>query len=624
MNILSADNISKQFGDRYLLKNVTLGVLKGQKIALVGSNGSGKTTLLNILTGSILPDEGKVATRKDVKIGFLSQNPQFDEKLSIADTIFTSENPQQKAIKAYEQALLHPEKPEALQKSLEMMDDLQAWDYEIKIKQILGKLDIHDLDKKISELSGGQKKRVALAYFLIDDPDLLILDEPTNHLDVETIEWLEYQLSMSEKSLLLVSHDRYFLDKVCNKIVELDFGQIYHYEGNYGYFLEKKAEREAIEQSEIQKAKNLFRKELEWIRKQPKARGTKAKYRIDNFYKIQEKAQSGKQEQNLQIDTKTSRLGNKILELKDVYKKYGVQKIAENLTYTFQKGEKIGIVGVNGVGKSTLLKMITGQIAPDQGTIELGETVKLGYYSQDELKYQEGQRVLDFIKEIAEVVTLGNGETITASQFLNRFLFSPEVQYKPIEKLSGGEKRRLQLMQVLIQNPNFLILDEPTNDLDIQTLNILEEFLENFQGCLLLVSHDRYFMDKLVEHLFILEGEGKIKDFNGNYSDYRNWLDEQTEQEKMQEKNKSEKIETKIEPTITASVSKRKLSFKEKQEFESLEKEIKQLEQKKAQLVEKLNVGEGSHEDLINWAKEIEQISSLLDEKEIRWLELSE
>lgn len=622
MNILSADNISKQFGDRYLLKNVTLGILKGEKIALVGNNGSGKTTLLNILTGSVLPDEGKVATRKDVKIGFLSQNPQFDENLTIADTIFTSENPQQKAIKAYEQALLHPEKPEALQKSLGLMDNLQAWDYEIKIKQILGKLDIHDLDKKISELSGGQKKRVALAYFLIDDPDLLILDEPTNHLDVETIEWLEYHLSMSEKSLLLVSHDRYFLDKVCNKIVELDFGQIYHYEGNYAYFLEKKAEREAIEQSEIQKAKNLFRKELEWIRKQPKARGTKAKYRIDNFRKIQEKAQSGKQEQNLQIDTKTSRLGNKILELKNVYKQYGVQKIVEDFTYTFQKGEKIGIVGVNGVGKSTLLKMITGQTPPDQGTIELGETVKLGYYSQDTLQYQEGQRVLDFIKEIAEVVTLGNGETITASQFLNRFLFPPEVQYKPIEKLSGGEKRRLQLMQVLIQNPNFLILDEPTNDLDIQTLNILEDFLESFQGCLLLVSHDRYFMDKLVEHLFILEGEGKIKDFNGNYSDYRNWLDEQAEQEKAIEKIKPE---VKTEPhTTTPTTTKRKLSFKEKQEFENLEKEIKQLEEKKAILVTRLNAGEGSHEDLINWAREIEQISNLLDEKEMRWLELSE
>jgi len=621
MNILSADNISKQFGDRYLLKNVTLGVLKGQKIALVGNNGSGKTTLLNILTGSVLPDEGKVAARKDIKVGFLSQNPQFDENLSIADTIFTSENPQQKAIKAYEQALEHPENAEALQKTLEVMDNLQAWDYEVKIKQILGKLDIHDLEKKISELSGGQKKRVALAYFLIDDPDLLILDEPTNHLDVETIEWLEYHLSMSEKSLLLVSHDRYFLDKVCNKIVELDFGQIYHYEGNYAYFLEKKAEREAIEQSEIQKAKNLFRKELEWIRKQPKARGTKAKYRVDNFYKIQEKAQSGKQEQNLQIDTKTSRLGSKILELKGVHKQYGVQKIVENFTYTFQKGDKIGVVGVNGVGKSTLLKMIMGQTEPNQGTIELGETVKLGYYSQDELRYQEGQRVLDFIKEIAEVVTLSNGETITASQFLNRFLFPPEVQYKPIEKLSGGEKRRLQLMQVLIQNPNFLILDEPTNDLDIQTLNILEDFLESFQGCLLIVSHDRYFMDKLVEHLFVLEGEGKIKDFNGNYSDYRNWLDEETEQEKVTEKPKNE---VKTEQPVASTTSKRKLSFKEKQEFESLEKEIKQLEEKKAGLVLKLNTGEGSHEDLSQWAKEIEQISSLIDEKEMRWLELSE
>ncbi|MDX1905232.1 MAG: ABC-F family ATP-binding cassette domain-containing protein, partial [Thermonemataceae bacterium] len=446
-------------------------------------------------------------------------------------------------------------------------------------------------------------------------------DEPTNHLDIETIEWLEYHLSLSEKSILLVSHDRYFLDKVCNKILELDNGEMFGYNGNYAFFLEKKAEREAIEESEIQKAKNLFRKELDWIRRQPKARGTKAKYRVENFYKIQEKANSGKKEQNLQIDTKTTRLGNKILEISHIHKNFGEQKIVDDFSYIFKKNDKIGLVGKNGVGKSTLLKIFTQAISTDKGEITHGETLQIGYYSQDTLSYKEGQRVIDFIKEIAEVVTLSNGEVITASQFLNRFLFPPEVQYKMIEKLSGGEKRRLQLMEVLIKNPNFLILDEPTNDLDIQTLNILEDFLENFQGCLLIVSHDRYFMDKLVEHLFVMEGNGKIRDFNGNYTDYREEQDEL-----MKQKSNATPSQKKQSGSIAEAEkeAKKKLSFKEKQELENLEKEIAALESEKQNFIQKLHHNNGSHQELSLWAAEIKKIEELLALKEIRWLELSE
>jgi ATP-binding cassette subfamily F protein uup len=617
MNLLSVDSLSKQFGDRIILNQISFGIAKGEKVALVGSNGSGKTTLLKLITQNILPDSGGIALRKGIKIGFLNQDLAFDENLTLAETLFNAENPQQKAVREYEKALLAPNNQEILQKALEQMDALQAWEYETQIKQILGKLGLHDLDRKISQLSGGQKKRVALAHLLIDQPDLLILDEPTNHLDLETIEWLEYHLSLSESSLLLVSHDRYFIDRVCQKIIELDRGNLYQYNGNYAYFLEKKAQREINTQIEIDKARNLLRKELEWMRRQPKARGTKSKSRIDNFYKLQDKAQEQKTNASLQIEVKTSRMGNKILELKNISKKFDKQTIIDDFSHNFQKGDKIGIVGKNGVGKSTFLKIITGQLQADSGSLDIGETIQIGYYSQDNLQYNPGQRVIEFIKEIAEVVTLSNGESITASQFLQRFLFSPEVQYKPIEKLSGGEKRRLQLMQVLIKNPNFLILDEPTNDLDIDTLNVLEDFLENFVGCLLLVSHDRYFMDKIVENLLVFEGQGKIKNFNGNYSDYKEYLEEITEVEKVQKESKKQELPKE-------NSQKKKMSFKEQKALELLEKEIQDLEAEKATCIEQMNQIGLSHEKLQEIALRIEKITTTLEEKEMQWLELSE
>lgn len=621
MNLLSVDSLSKQFGDRVILNKVSFGIAKGEKIALVGGNGSGKTTLLQLIAQNILPDSGGIALRKEIKIGFLNQNLEFNENLSLAEILFNAENPQQKAIREYEKALLLPNNQEILQKALEQMDALQAWEYETKIKQILGKLGLHNLNQKMGELSGGQKKRVALAHLLIEQPDLLILDEPTNHLDLETIEWLEYHLSLSENSLLLVSHDRYFIDRVCQKIIELDRGNLYQYNGNYAYFLEKKAERESNSQIEIEKARNLLRKELEWMRRQPKARGTKSKSRIDSFYKLQEKTQQEKSNTSLQIEVKTQRMGNKILEIKNICKNFDKQIIIDDFSYNFQKGEKIGIVGKNGVGKSTFLKIITGQLQADSGSLDIGETIQIGYYSQDNLQYKEGQRVIEFIKEIAEVITLSNGETITASQFLQRFLFSPEVQYKPIEKLSGGEKRRLQLMQVLIKNPNFLILDEPTNDLDIDTLNVLEDFLENFGGCLLLVSHDRYFMDKIVENLFVFEGQGKIRNFNGNYSDYKEHLEEISQKEKVEkDKNDKENQTSKKKQ----EVQKKKKSFKEQKALENLEKEIQDLEAEKIACIEQMNQTGLSHEKLQEIAQKIEKITAILEEKEMQWLELSE
>ena len=617
MNLLSIDSLSKKFGDRTILNQISFGIAKGEKIALVGSNGSGKTTLLQLIAQNILPDSGGIALRKGVKIGFLNQDLAFDESLSLAQTLFAANNPQQQAIRAYEKALSEPENHENLQKALEQMEVLEAWEYETRIKQILGKLGLHHLERKIGELSGGQKKRVALAHLLIEQPDLLVLDEPTNHLDLETIEWLEHHLSLSESSLLLVSHDRYFIDRVCQKIIELDRGNLYQYNGNYAYFLEKKAQREAMSEIEIEKAQNLLRKELEWMRRQPKARGTKSKSRVDSFYKLQEKAQEEKNKVSLQIEVKTTRIGNKILELQDISKKFDTQEIIKNFSYNFQKGSKIGIIGKNGVGKSSFLKIITRQIEPDSGKLEIGETIQIGYYSQDNLQYREGQRVIEFIKEIAEVVTLSNGDTITASQFLQRFLFSPEVQYKPIEKLSGGEKRRLQLMQVLIKNPNFLILDEPTNDLDIDTINVLEDFLENFAGCLLLVSHDRYFMDKIVDNLLVFEGAGKIRNFNGNYSDYKEYLEEIAENEKVQKESKKQEVSK-------PASNKKKISFKEQKALELLEQEIQELEAQKALNIEEMAQEGLSHEKLQEIALKIEKITTTLEEKEMQWLELSE
>ncbi len=620
MNYLSAENISKNFSERWLFKNINFGILKGDKVALVGQNGSGKTTLMNVLAGVIPADEGTVSLRKGISVGYLSQNPVFNESLSVVDSLFTGDSPSVLAIKAYEKAMLHANDDE-LGKAIELMDTHQAWDYESKVEQILGKLGIHDLERPISALSGGQRKRVAMAKILIDEPDLIIMDEPTNHLDLETIEWLEQTLSSQNITLLLVTHDRYFLDRVCNNIVELDQGKVYPYKGNYAYFLEKKAEREASEAASIDKAKNLLRTELEWMRRQPKARGTKAQYRIDAFYDLKDKASQTKDDSKVQLNVKMARQGSKILEIEHLYKSFGEQKIVADFSYTFQKKDRIGIIGKNGAGKSTFLNMITQQLQPDAGSIITGETVVYGYYQQGDLSYKDGQRVIDLVTEIAEYVTLGNGQTITASQFLTHFKFEPKVQYTQVEKLSGGEKRRLALMRVLIKNPNFLILDEPTNDLDIQTLNILEDFLLEFGGCLLLVSHDRYFMDKLVEHLFVFEGEGFIKDFPGNYTDYRAWIEEGEAKDKEETKAASKSTPKETKPA--APVNKPKLSFKEQKEYETLGVEIARLEAKKQQLTVQLNAG-GSYSELAAWAKEIEQITEQLDEKELRWLELSD
>ena len=621
MNFISAENISKSYGEKWLFKNISIGISQGEKVALVGANGSGKTTLMNILAGNIPSDGGSVSVRKGVTVGYLDQNPAFDLNMSVIDTTFSGNNPMVAAIKRYEKSLMS-ETGEDLAESIELMETLKAWDYEVKIKQILGRLGIVDFEKKISQLSGGQKKRVALARILIEEPDLIIMDEPTNHLDLQMIEWLESFLATENRTLLLVTHDRYFLDKVCNRIVALENGKIARYEGNYAYYLEKKAEKEAIEASELSKNKNTFKRELEWMRRQPKARGTKAQYRIDAFEELKEKVTQKKVENNLELNVKMTRVGSKILEINNLNKSFGGQNIVKNFSYVFKKGDRIGIVGKNGVGKSTFLNMLTGSIQPDTGTADKGDTTTFGYYTQSELVYNPGQKVIDVVKDIAEVITLGTGETISASAFLTHFQFQPAVQYTLVEKLSGGEKRRLQLLKVLIKNPNFLILDEPTNDLDIPTLNILEEFLLNFGGCLLLVSHDRYFMDKLVEHLFVFEGDGEIKDFNGNYTDYRDWLDEEElAQKKSMQKNQSN------EPAKSKPVEenqKKKMNYKEQKEYETIEKEIEELENRKKAILEKLNSEGALHAEIADLVKEIEMLDSKIAERTDRWVELSE
>lgn len=623
MNYLSAESLSKSFSEKVLFKDITFGISQGEKVALVGVNGSGKSTLLKLILGQEVPDEGVISFKRDIKVSSLGQNPQFNEEETVMSSIFNSENDLLSTIREYEYHVHHASTSTAsqnmLQGLMEKMDAFNAWDYESQIQQILGQLGIYDLDKKIKHLSGGQKKRVALAKALIDKPDLLILDEPTNHLDLETIEWLENYLAGQQLTLLLVTHDRYFLERVTNVILELEGGSLYKYKGNYSYFLEKKAEREEREATEVEKAKNLLRKEQEWMRRQPKARGTKAKYRIDAFHELKEKASKNLQKQELELSVQSKRQGGKILEIEHIHKSFEGKKLIDDFSYVFKKGDRIGIIGPNGVGKSTFLNMVSGRLQPDQGEVEPGATTVFGYYTQSELDFKESQRVIDIVKEIAEVVKMGDGREITASQFLQYFQFAPPRQYDMVSKLSGGEKRRLQLLRVLIKNPNFLILDEPTNDLDIMTLNILEEFLENFQGCLLLVSHDRYFMDHLVDHLFVFKGEGKIKDFPGNYTDYREYTSEIEEEkkEKTPSVSSSPRTETKKE-------EKRKLSFNEKREYELLEGEIEKLEKQKELLILKMNEGITEHEELLKLANEIENISHLIEKKSDRWLELGE
>lgn len=619
MNYLSVENLTKSFGIRVLFENITFGIDKGQKVAFIAKNGTGKSTFLNILASREGYDSGNVVFRKDIKVGILDQMPVFDEKLSISEVIFDADSAQIKAILAYEKAILNPDDNETMQAAFEMMDTLKAWDYEIRIKQILGQLNIHDLDQNVGELSGGQQKRIALAQVLIDEPDFIILDEPTNHLDIDMIEWLENYLSDQNMTILMVTHDRYFLERVCNEIIELDDETLYKYKGNYSYYLQKKQERLSVFEANVDKAKNLYRKELEWMRRMPKARGTKAKSREDAFYKTEKTAHQRKDNSKVDIEINMSRLGGKILEIHHARKSFGDLKILDDFNYIFKKKERVGIVGKNGVGKTTFLDIILGNQQLDGGKIVLGETVVFGYYTQSGMKLKDDKRVIETIKDIAEVIPLAKGKKLTAAQLLERFLFPKSMHYNYVEKLSGGEKRRLYLLTILILNPNFLILDEPTNDLDILTLNVLEDFLMDFQGCLIIVSHDRYFMDKLVDHLFVFEGEGKVKDFLGNYYDYRLNLKRLESKEKTTQKK--EKL---ITDKPKKDTPKTKLSYKEKLEFEQLEKDLEQLEVRKGELTNLLDTTITDHEELMNITKEFGDVTAELDTKTDRWLTLSE
>lgn len=613
MNYLSVENLTKTFGDRIILNSVSFGIGQGQKVALVGVNGSGKSTLLKILTGQENPDSGEVVFRNDIVVRHLLQNPVFDQGQTILDAVYDHANPTHKLLIDYQKALLGLN--DRLEELIGQIDSAGAWDFESQVKQILGKLGLHELNQQVSTLSGGQQKRIALARVLIQKPDLLILDEPTNHLDIETIEWLEGYLSQSNMALILVTHDRYFLEKVTREIIELEKGAIHYYKGDYGYFLEKKAERHVNEQTTVDKAKNLYRKELEWIRRQPKARGTKAKYRVDAFEDTKDKAFSGSKTQDLQLNAQVQRQGKKVLEVEALSHGFDEKNLIEDFSYVFPRKDRVGIVGPNGSGKTTFIRLLLGELTPNSGEIDLGQTTKFGYYRQMELGFDNEQTIIDFAKSIAEVVEVGKGKTIPVSQFLTRFLFPADVQYKPIGKLSGGEKRRLQLLQILIQSPNFLVLDEPTNDLDLITLNTLEAYLESFEGCLMLVSHDRYFMDKLVDHLFVFDGSGEIRDFPGNYTDYR--LSATSEPGSSQKPEASKPAQKDVK-------EKKKLSFNEKREFEQLEKEIPRLEEEKKELAGKMNTPDIGHEQLMEWSSRIEEINEQLEKKEMRWLELSE
>ncbi|MGZ3927029.1 MAG: ABC-F family ATP-binding cassette domain-containing protein, partial [Mucilaginibacter sp.] len=598
-------------------KNMTIGINRGQRVALVGINGAGKSTFLKLLAGKFLPTEGKIVQARDLRLGYLEQDPSFEKAYTISDYIFHSDNKQQQLIRQYEELLENdPDNTKAIDKVTEEISDSNAWEYEYKIKTILGRLDIHHLNQKIDTLSGGQKKRLALARLLIEDPDVYLLDEPTNHLDIDTIEWLEKLMTEGAKTILMVTHDRYFLDNVCNEILEIDNGKIIPYFGNYGYYLEKKAERESTLELQFQKNSNLLKKELEWMRRQPQARGTKSKARIDAYYELEEKTKNNGLKEKVELSVKTARQGNKIMELHHLYKAFNNQHLVENFNYVFKKGDRIGLAGKNGSGKSTLLNMITGGLIPDKGVVEKGETTVMGYFHQSGIVFKEDDRVIDVVKNVAEFITMADGKTISASALLTLFLFPPKKQYGFIANLSGGEKKRLQLMSLLMKNPNFLILDEPTNDLDIDTLNVLEEFLTNYTGVLMLVSHDRYLLDKLTDQLFIMEGAGHVKIFNGNYSSYR------YEQEIAKQQAKSNAIAEKVEPK--PQPKKNKLAFKELKELENLTKEIAGIENKIKGLTEYLNSGIQDHSKLIETAQQIAHLNDELDSKSIRWIELTE
>ncbi len=627
MNYLSVENLAKNYGENRLFENISFGLDKGQKIALVAPNGSGKTSIFNILAGFDTPNAGEARFRKDVRVGFLPQEPPLDAERTILDTILQADTPATRALRFYEECLA-TDSPK-LMDAMADMDTYKAWNYEQRLEQVLSRLRINDTSQKIGVLSGGQRKRVALAQLFMEEPDFWILDEPTNHLDLDMIEWLEEYLTKANITLLMVTHDRYFLDNVCTEILELDLGKLYRYiapanrQGEtYGYFLEKKEERVAQQATETDKAKSLWRKELDWVRKQPRARGTKAKYRLDAFQDIQQKAFAERNDKKAQMETEMARLGKKIAEWEKVSKRFGDLTILDNYSYVFKRYERLGIVGKNGTGKSTILNLLTNRLAPDAGEIAIGETIRFGYYTQDGLKLKDDKRVIEVIQDIAEQFPVTGGRYLTAAQWLDKFLFPPKRQYAYVSTLSGGEKRRLYLLTILVQNPNFLILDEPTNDLDLITLQVLEDFLQDYEGCLVIVSHDRYFMDKLVEHIWVLEGDGKIRDFYGTYSAFRATLEIEAEEQALKDKNKDKNTPQaevkKIETT------KRKLSFKEQKEYETLETEIANIEAEKARQTAAMNGGSLSYETLTATARQIEDLASQIDAKTLRWLELAD
>ena len=616
MNYLSVQDLGKSYGVQTLFKGLNFGIDQGQKVALVARNGSGKTTILRALAGVEPADTGEIVYRKGIQVAFLKQESDFGDAKTVFEAIYESENPILLAIRAYEAALLNPDDTDAFQKAFDQMDRMEAWDYEVKVKTILFKLKLDDLKQEVSILSGGQRKRLSLAKILIDQPDFLILDEPTNHLDLEMIEWLQEYLSKEQITLFIVTHDRYFLDAICNEILELEEGDLYRYKGNYTYYLEKKEERQAILQTNIDKAKNLYSKELEWMRRQPKARGTKSKARIESFYDVEKSAKKKIKNDKIQLEVQMTRLGSKILELHKVSKAYGDLKILDQFTYTFTKRDRVGIIGKNGVGKTTVLNMLTGTKSIDAGKIVVGDTVEIGYYTQKGMKMDEDKRVIEIVRDIAEYIPLVGGRKMTAAQLLERFLFSKDAQWKYVSVLSGGEKKRLYLLTILMKNPNFLILDEPTNDLDLITLKVLEEFLEEFEGCIITVSHDRYFMDRLVDHLFIFEGEGQVRDFPGNYTDYRTHIstDDKLKQTKVKDKDVKDKF----------TEGKRKLTYNEKKEYETIESLIDTLEQEKSTIGVQFNDPDLNPEKIKELGIRIKEIDNEIADKTARWMELAE
>ncbi len=623
MVLLQVENITKSFGDLVLFENLSFSIHKNQKVAILARNGTGKTTLLNIIAGADTADSGKITLRNGISLGYLSQAFNLDNDKTIFEEIYSSSSEIIQIIREYEEAL-HSDDRKKLDIAISRMETAQAWDHEVKIHQLIAELQLPDANLKTGTLSGGQKKRVALANLFINEPDIIILDEPTNHLDLDIIVWLEEYLLRSNCTLLMVTHDRYFLDRVCNEILELDDKTLYQYKGNYSYFLEKRDERIEVHNAEVEKARNLLRTELEWIRRMPKARTTKAKYRVEAFSELEEKASKSKIEKNVEINVSAARLGNKILEISDLSKAYGDKLLLKDFTYMFRRFEKIGIIGKNGSGKTTFLNLINGLVKPDTGHFEYGETVVSGYYKQEDHYFKEGKKVIDIVKDIAEVVSPENRVKMSVSQFLGYFLFPPKVQQTPVEKLSGGERRRLHLVTILMKNPNFLILDEPTNDLDIVTLNVLEEYLKNFPGCIVVVSHDRFFLDKLADHIFVFDGKGKIKDFPGNYSDYNEWLKKQPKSISTTAENKTSVKKENKQSGADVSEKSRRLTWKEKKELEELFLSIEKLTNERKSIEEKLSGGITDSRELTELSKRLNEVINLTDIQELRWLELSE